>query len=260
MALTLGYWSIRGLGGHLRIFLNYLEVPFVDKTYTTGDEWFGEKFSLGFDFPNIPYLIDGDLKITQSLTILRYLGRKFGKAPADERQQVRVEQFEQEAVDLRLSVIRVAYDHANYDKSRADWLESSKVKLAQLDKAIGKGPWILGQQITYADFLLYDALDFVRLFNPGQLDSYANLQKFILRLEALPSVKAYIESPDFKRIPVRLFHFFSFLVLISFFCSSFHRSLVRWPNGQAPNKVWSSRLRSIDWFFKHPNLPKLIVY
>ena len=27
--------------------------------------WFDNKFSLGFDFPNLPYFIDGDIKLTQ---------------------------------------------------------------------------------------------------------------------------------------------------------------------------------------------------
>ena len=36
------------------------------------------KFKLGLDFPNLPYLIDGNIKVTQSNAILRYLGRKFG--------------------------------------------------------------------------------------------------------------------------------------------------------------------------------------
>ena len=35
-----------------------------------------EKFKLGLDFPNLPYLIDGSHKITQSNAILCYLGRK----------------------------------------------------------------------------------------------------------------------------------------------------------------------------------------
>ena len=33
--------------------------------------------SLQLDFPNLPYLIDGDVRITQSSAILRYIGRQF---------------------------------------------------------------------------------------------------------------------------------------------------------------------------------------
>ena len=41
-------------------------------------DWTNVKFKLGLDFPNLPYLIDGNIKVTQSNAILRYLGRKFG--------------------------------------------------------------------------------------------------------------------------------------------------------------------------------------
>uniref|UniRef100_A0A8C5L044 glutathione transferase n=1 Tax=Jaculus jaculus TaxID=51337 RepID=A0A8C5L044_JACJA len=39
-------------------------------------QWLNEKFKLGLDFPNLPYLIDGTHKITQSNAILRYIARK----------------------------------------------------------------------------------------------------------------------------------------------------------------------------------------
>uniref|UniRef100_A0A4X1UTN1 glutathione transferase n=1 Tax=Sus scrofa TaxID=9823 RepID=A0A4X1UTN1_PIG len=39
-------------------------------------QWLSDKFKLGLDFPNLPYLIDGAHKLTQSNAILRYIARK----------------------------------------------------------------------------------------------------------------------------------------------------------------------------------------
>ena len=38
--------------------------------------WFGDKkTNMGLDFPNLPYLIDGDVKVTQSVAVYRHLGK-----------------------------------------------------------------------------------------------------------------------------------------------------------------------------------------
>ena len=51
-----------------------------DKRYTNPQDWFGnDKQNLGFAFPNLPYLIDGDFKLTETLAIERYIIGKFGK-------------------------------------------------------------------------------------------------------------------------------------------------------------------------------------
>ncbi|KAL1480293.1 hypothetical protein MTO96_051158 [Rhipicephalus appendiculatus] len=87
MAPVLGYWDLRGLGQPIRNLLVYKGVDFTDKRYKFGPapdydrgEWLREKYTLGLRFPNLPYYIDDDVRLTQSLAILRYLGRKHGLA------------------------------------------------------------------------------------------------------------------------------------------------------------------------------------
>ncbi|XP_032129571.1 glutathione S-transferase Mu 1, partial [Sapajus apella] len=83
MPMILGYWDIRGLAHAIRLLLEYTDSSYEEKKYTMGDapdydrsQWLKEKFKLGLDFPNLPYLIDGAHKITQSNAILRYIARK----------------------------------------------------------------------------------------------------------------------------------------------------------------------------------------
>ncbi|XP_019852502.1 PREDICTED: glutathione S-transferase Mu 3-like isoform X1 [Amphimedon queenslandica] len=82
--IKLGYWMTRGLAQSIRLLLKYTGTEFENITYTRAEapsfsteEWTSVKHTLGLPFPNIPYLIDRDIKITQSNAILAYLGCKY---------------------------------------------------------------------------------------------------------------------------------------------------------------------------------------
>lgn len=80
--VTLGYWKLRGLGQTLRLLLSYTNTPFQEVQYefANKEQWFEQdKKNLGFDFPNIPYLIDGDFKLTESAAIAKYIIKRSGR-------------------------------------------------------------------------------------------------------------------------------------------------------------------------------------
>lgn len=63
--IILGYWNIRGLAQVPRLLLSYTKANWKNKIYTDRDSWFNkDKKNIGFTFPNLPYLIEGNLKIT----------------------------------------------------------------------------------------------------------------------------------------------------------------------------------------------------
>ena len=77
---TLGYWKIRGLGEMVRLVLEVLEQPYENVYYEQGEgpefsreEWMSVKFTLGLDFPNLPYLQHGDFQMTETIPIMKYL-------------------------------------------------------------------------------------------------------------------------------------------------------------------------------------------
>ncbi len=72
--IKFAYWGTRGKGQVSRLLLAYTGLAWEDASYTDHNQWFGnDKQKLGFDFPNLPYLIDGDLKLTESSAIERYI-------------------------------------------------------------------------------------------------------------------------------------------------------------------------------------------
>ena len=50
-----GYWDIRGLAQPIRLLLTYVGVDFENVRYTEPDSWFGKKYDMGLDFPNVSF-------------------------------------------------------------------------------------------------------------------------------------------------------------------------------------------------------------
>lgn len=71
----LGYWDIRGLAQAIRYQLVYQGIEFIDQhLHHTEDvqsrqAWLDQKGTLGLDFPNLPYFIDGEVRITEHMAI-----------------------------------------------------------------------------------------------------------------------------------------------------------------------------------------------
>ena len=79
---TLGYWSTRGMGAQVTYLLAYCGVDYNNKEYvaSVGENgewlrgtWPEDKFNLGIGFPNLPYFLDGDVKMAETMPIMRYI-------------------------------------------------------------------------------------------------------------------------------------------------------------------------------------------
>lgn len=78
--MKFGYWGVRGVGQICRLLLAYTGTKWEDVKYTAPESWFGkDKKDLGLIFPNLPYVIDGDFKLTESKAIHLYIIKKSGK-------------------------------------------------------------------------------------------------------------------------------------------------------------------------------------
>ncbi|XP_003220232.1 glutathione S-transferase 2 [Anolis carolinensis] len=209
MGVTLGYWDIRGLAHAIRLLLEYTETPFEDKQYSPGGEapdfdisqWTSVKEKLGLDFPNLPYLIDGETKITQSNAILRYLARKHKMCGETEEEIIRMDILENQLMDFRMQLARICYS-PDFEKLKPEFLEQQPGKLKQFSQFLGDRKWFAGNKITYVDFLAYDVLDVQRMFEPKCLDQFKNLKDFLDRFEALEKISAYMKSGRFLRTPI----------------------------------------------------------
>eukprot|EP00500_Bicosoecida_sp_ms1_P007155 CAMPEP_0203822688 /NCGR_PEP_ID=MMETSP0115-20131106/46965_1 /ASSEMBLY_ACC=CAM_ASM_000227 /TAXON_ID=33651 /ORGANISM="Bicosoecid sp, Strain ms1" /LENGTH=294 /DNA_ID=CAMNT_0050731723 /DNA_START=10 /DNA_END=890 /DNA_ORIENTATION=+ len=213
--VVLGYWAIRGLAQPIRYLLEYTGTPYEDVRYTLQpkegggwdrSEWTDVKFTLGLEFPNLPYLLDGDIKLTQSNACLRHIGRKHNLNGATEAEMCDVDLLLDESMDLRNTITKVAYTAKDdFDAAMAAWRRRVPHTLKVLEARLAAGrEWFAGG-LTVADFVLFELLDQARGMLEGAVafaEAYPSLAAFLERFAALPAIAAYRKRDDFIEHPI----------------------------------------------------------
>lgn len=129
-AITIGYWSIRGLGAPLRAMVMYAGVPLNNVMYDLvqredgsfdASSWISAKPALKARNPlmNLPYIIDGEHVISQSNACLVYLGRRLDLWGRDLEEMCDCEQLLCELMDLRNIMTDFCYASREFDADAA---------------------------------------------------------------------------------------------------------------------------------------------
>jgi len=195
--LVLGYWNIHGLASPIRFLLELAGAEYEEELYTIEkkDEWFeGKKESLGLLYPNLPYIVDGDVKMTEHLAIMRYIARKYNLAPTTEQEIIVSDQTESFVFDIRFRFYRTAYNTDNYEASKVEFLELANKKLPYLNNLLANNEYVVGDRLTYVDVVVYDFLLLMRAFEPELISKNANLARFIDTIQKLPKMNDYMNS------------------------------------------------------------------
>uniref|UniRef100_A0A2K5PI42 Glutathione S-transferase n=1 Tax=Cebus imitator TaxID=2715852 RepID=A0A2K5PI42_CEBIM len=190
-SVVLGYSAICGLGA-LRGYL-----PRGETLHPRA----GCEIEARLDFPNLPYLLDGKNKITQSNAILYYIAHKHNMCGETEEEKIRVDIVESQVMDFCIQLIKLCYS-SDHKKLKPQYLEQLPGQLKQFSMFLGKFSWFAGEKLTYVDFLTYGILDQNHIFEPKCLDEFPNLKAFMCRFEALEKIAAYIQSDNFFKMPI----------------------------------------------------------
>ena len=211
--LSVTYWDLRGLGEAIHLMLEYLGIEYERKVFKQSEgkdpkgnlkgPWLKEKTEnlMGLEFPNLPYIVDGDVKLSQSWAILKYIARKGNLAPVTEEEKIRCDVTEGAIADFQFNFVTMCYS-PNFKHMRRPFLIALPEKLANFEKILSEREWLIGNRLSFLDFRFAELLDHVELCYPGCLDKTEHIKNYKTKFESLEKIAAYKKSDRFHKWPL----------------------------------------------------------
>ena len=168
-------------------------------TFDNAAEWTDQdKQALGLDLPNLPYVIDGDVKITESAAVTIYLCDKYapelmGTTP---EQRAKIMMLHLVLKDHWQSYHPIATMKGATQEAMADKAMESWPKIAAV---LGANNYLVGNSVTVADFIMWEMIQFTLAIcrDKRLYTTCPNLEAFTARMKAIPTFAAYLASPEF---------------------------------------------------------------
>ena len=165
------------------------------------ETWTKEKPALPLDYPNLPHIVDGDIKMSESMAICKYISRKCDLMPKTDEEIRNADMAEGAIIDFRILFFVLMFN-TSYDTDKDQYPAQIKAKLVNFERVFTKQKWLVGNRITWMDFVLYESLDVNSMFVPGILDDFPKVKEYKNRIESFDKIAAYRKSDRFKAFPV----------------------------------------------------------
>ena len=221
MKYTLYYWpGIQGRGEFVRLALEEAGADYVDTALVPEKEGGGVPAIMKLlQDTNVrrppfasPFLKAGRSLIGQTSNILLFLGPRHGLAPSDEAGRLWVNQLQLTIADFVVEIHDThhplgpsLYYEDQKPEARARTAEFIKVRLPKFlgyfERVIernGRGTWIAGRSVSYADLSLAQVIAGLRFAFPeatrAAMRSRPRLAKLHDAVFARPRIRAYVDS------------------------------------------------------------------
>ncbi|KAL7539342.1 hypothetical protein ACHAXR_009226 [Thalassiosira sp. AJA248-18] len=198
----LGYWKIRGLASAIRYQLAYSNVSFDEELYEQSDgpefsraTWTDVKYDQGLTYPNLPYLKDGNLSLTESGAIHRYCAKKWCPellCSDDAELYGKAEMVWGVVSDLKGFVTVQCYMGDGDKKKLA---EKAIPRFALIAEELKNNKFLVGDRLCCADFAFVELVEMVDFISDGEIFTvYPSIKGFRDRVFELTKLKEYYEK------------------------------------------------------------------
>ncbi|EON67430.1 hypothetical protein W97_06683 [Coniosporium apollinis CBS 100218] len=203
---TLHYFDFfsKGRGQVMRLFWEDAEIAYEDIRYTFSEfPQHKSKISDMNPTASVPVIELNGRILTQSYAVLRRMARQLGAYDGEtEEEKYWADAMCDVAIDWRtLFVIaflspdkETAYPkHKETDRKR--YLGALERHLSSHEASV-RGPYVLGDKVSYADFVVYQICHDEELTKNGRegMREYPRLVKLVDAMEERPNVKGFLES------------------------------------------------------------------
>ncbi|KAI9495850.1 glutathione S-transferase [Zychaea mexicana] len=186
----------QGRGEPARLLLHDADVSFEDIRIEFKD-WLAFKNEIIEDYPAaaLPLVKTGDGEY-YGLTapLMRFLGQQLGYDAVDKKKSHFVDQTADFVSDWFQDCIRIFFQP---DQQEVHDKNLKGIHCGRMERMYGRyneGPYLLGEQITYADFMVYAAMRQDKVLGSLLEKDMPNLFKFVQAFENRKNLKEYITS------------------------------------------------------------------
>ena len=199
MLAKLTYFDVRGRAESIRMMLEDAQMSYTEKRIQV-EEW--PTLKPTFPMHQVPIYEEGEgsdaVYLFHSAVIRRYLAKKLNYYGKDSSQGWQCEMVAESVLDAQNSIGTLMWNpkftelRSSYEKNTLPPL----LEKLQIHKARNKDSdlfWV-GNDITYADFLAWCFLDYVRAFSTATLQEFASLYDFYQSIAKRPNIASYLAS------------------------------------------------------------------
>ena len=131
-------------------------------------DWKEEKRKLGMDLPNLPYFLDGENKVTETMAIMRYICNKYKPELLGStlKERTEIDMFGLVMHDLKLNSLTYPF-YKHGDRAKID--AEGKAKLEPIVKWLGSKQFLIGEKVCYLDFILFEICNVMDFVTEGRI-------------------------------------------------------------------------------------------
>ncbi|CAF1458140.1 unnamed protein product [Rotaria sordida] len=192
------YFDSRGRAEPIRLIFAYAGQKFEDIRYSD-DEW--SKMKNEMPLGQIPVLEINGQKFPQSLAITRYVARQFKLTGKDDLESMKCDVIVDTMNEFNEDYYRLWFfiEDENQRQTETTKFITKTIpeKLTMFEKLMnmyGNGVWAVGDNVTWADFVIYDTVQNLLKMDDQVLNKFSTLKKNREAVEKLPKIAEYLAN------------------------------------------------------------------